>query len=230
MRYPIITFTDCLEVANRMQKGGLSPSSRHIHWVGMGPDIELGPIQDARAQISNLFDEYSHCYWKDRDRLEGRAAPILYKALHNVEIYVLDDPGFWRYLSLVHFWDFIAWRENTAFGNGNHFRYVNGEKSSECVLTRMYLRMQALGGAQYGDLAWCLPKSTDFWRSHIIRVRTGTAPELTRAVVKKYRDDRLNTADLRAFAKRLNRLWSNVVLTFYDDAEAEQLVDELWPQ
>ena len=36
----------------------------------------------------------------DRDRVEGRSAVLLYEALSQADVGVLDDPGFWRYLEL----------------------------------------------------------------------------------------------------------------------------------
>ena len=42
------------------------------------------------------------------EQCEAEAAPLLHDALCAVDIAVLDDPGFWRYLSLELFWDFIS--------------------------------------------------------------------------------------------------------------------------
>ena len=99
--------------------------------------------------------------------------------------------------------------------------------SRKCVLTRMYLRMAALGGSQHVALAACLPQATDFWRSHVLRVRTGCAPALVRAMVEGQRNARLRTDDLREFAKRVNRTWSNVLLDLYTQEEAVELLTEL---
>ena len=161
-----------------------------------------------------------------REQCEAEAAPLLHHALCDVDVEVLDDPGFWRFLSLDLFWDFIRWREAKAFGRGNYLRYVDGRSSNECVLTRMYLRAAAVGGLPFAEYASVLPKATDFWRSHVVRVRTGTAPSLVRAFVDMQRQRRLPTDPLRQFAKALNRTWSNVVLSIYDD-EAQALVEEI---
>ena len=90
----------------------------------------------------------------------------------------------------------------------------------------MYLRAAAVGGLPFAEYASVLPKATDFWRSHVVRVRTGTAPSLVRAFVDMQRQRRLPTDPLRQFAKALNRTWSNVVLSIYDD-EAQALVEEI---
>lgn len=229
MRYPTITMSDCRSLAEEMSKG-ISPDIQlSVTWLGVGNCLKLDRIQEAAKKVDQVWKDNRDHYRSDRDCLEGRVAPILYSALQEVCVEILGTPGFWRYLSLVHFWDFIKWRENSAFEEGNYLKYVDGKKSTECVLTRMYLRVQALGGSDYGYMAVEVKKATDLWRSHIIRVRTGTAPPLTRAFVKRQRDHHLKTPDLRQFARRLNRTWTNVLLNIYDDEEAKRLVEELWP-
>ncbi len=233
MRYPIITLSDCQRLATEMNKGTF-PSlerytqERYTHRLSTGDVMDQSEIKRAAVLIHDILEKNRAKYGRDRDRLEGRVAPILYSALHKVDLAVLDDPGFWCFLSLKYFWNFIAWREKKAFTEGNYLKYVCGERSTESVLTRMYLRVQALGGSEYGSMASEVPMATDFWRSHIIRVRTGTAPSLTRAFVERQRDDRLNTPELRQFARRLNRTWTNILLNIYDDEEARQLIEELW--
>ena len=136
-------------------------------------------------------------------------------------------PVFWRYLSLDLFWVFIQWRETKAFARGNYLKYVDGRSSTECVLSRMYLRAAAVGGLEFAKYASALPRAADFWRSHVLRVRTGTAPSLVRAFVDTQRQQRLPTDLLRRFAKDLNRTWSNVVLTICHDDETQALVEEI---
>lgn len=229
MRYPIITMSDCRSLAERMSNGISQDIEPFINWLGVGNTLEIDRIEKAAWEVYQVWKEHRVCYRSDKDRLEGIVAPILYSALQEVFIEVLDDPGFWRYLSLAYFWDFIAWREDKAFENGNYLKYVDGKDNAECVLTRMYLRVQALGGNEHGSMAAEVKKATDLWRSHIIRVRNGEAPPLTRAFVERQRDHRLKTPVLRKFAKRLNRTRTNILLNIYDDEEAGRLIEELWP-
>lgn len=137
-----------------------------------------------------------------------------------------DDPGFWRYLSLAYFWEFIAWRESRAFARGNFEKYVDGMTSPECVLTRMYTRGASVGGLDHLESAEAV-RGTDFWRSHVLRVRTGTAPPVVRALVEMQETRPLERDDLREFAKALTRTWANVVPAIYDDEDAGALISEL---
>jgi len=91
----------------------------------------------------------------------------------------------------------------------------------------MFLRGQiSWDGTDY-SLAWAIPKGSDFWRSHILRVKTGSAPTVARAFANRQVVSRLETDSLRELASRLNRTWSNVVLHLYSEAEATKLLDEL---
>lgn len=228
MRYPVLTLSECRELASERLAGGIP--TVEAHWVGDGPDVDLSMVGAAAAEARRLMDEQGADSRKDK--VEGATARHLYRALRHppgpaADATVLDDPSFWRYLSLKWFWEFIEWREARAFYTGKHLRYIDGTSSTDCVLTRMYLRMSSLGGADHEALADILDAATDFWRSHVVRVRTATAPHLTRAFVRMQAEERMNTNLLRVFAKRINRTWTNVLLDHYDDNEARELLAEL---
>ena len=77
------------------------------------------------------------------------------------------------------------------------------------------------------DLASELAGAVDFWRSHVIRVKTGNAPLLSSEFARRQRTLRMKTPELRKFAKRLNRLWLNVELATYDKDSSERLIASL---
>lgn len=227
MRYPTLTRTKTGELAGQLARGQDVAVEPHAEWVGMGEEVELESISDTAAAMTVRAREWTD---RDRDRFEGKAAAALSRALCDVPVHVLDDRGFWRFLSLAYFWEFITWREEEAFAKGNHLKYVDASTSTESVLPRMYLRAEAVGGRDHADLMAAIPDATDFWRSHVIRVRSGTAPAITRAFVRKQAESRLMTDSLRQAARRLNRTWANVVLTVYDDDEAAEVVSTVWEQ
>jgi hypothetical protein len=225
MRYPILTKTKTAELAAQMV-GGSEPSVEpQTTWVGTGADVDLRPIATVAVEITEDAQKWTD---KDRDRFEGKASAKLYETLSGVPPEVLDNRGFWRYLALRYFWTFIAWREQEAFVAGNHLKYLDASTNTEAVLPRMYIRAQAVGGSAHADLAAALTNATDFWRSHVLRVRTGSAPALARAFTERQVSDRLVTNPLREAAKRLNRNWTNVVLNLYDDDEARRVINKIW--
>lgn len=225
MRYPTLTKSKCEELAGKLASGAEPSIEPHAVWVGREEDLNLNPIAKAADDITRAIRDWPD---SDRDRFEGMACTHLYDALSHVPTEVLDDRGFWRFLSLRFFWDFIAWRESAAFARGNYLKYVDASTNTEAVLPRMYLRARAVGGSSYQSLAEGIVKAGDFWRSHVVRVRTGSAPTITRAFARKQADNRLTTDPLRDAAKRLNRTWTNIVLYLYDDAEAKELIDTIW--
>jgi|SRR5690625_289005 len=224
MKYPTIPQFACERIAKRRWEGEIVEAEPDTTWVGNGEFIDLEPLIDLAADLKEAVKETEEDI--DRDQFEGQYSIELFNALADVPAEVLDDRGFWSYLSLEHFWEFIAWREEEPFAKGNYLKYVDGRDSSEAVLNRMYLRAKAVGSG-HADLAGAVRRSGDFWRSHIIRVKTGTAPAVTRAFVRMQRDERMMTGELRDFAKKLNRTWTNVVPYLYDDEAAADLLGEL---
>lgn len=232
MRYKSLSESLCRELV----KGRLANRQPLIEGVEQGTGVQEVDWGEVEAAVKWMKQEIGTAEGKDRDRTEGKLAIRLHQALNGVHPAVLDDAGFWRYLALCYFWDVIRWREPKAF-NGPEtsekaLTYVDATKPAESVLTRMYLRAIAIGMNQAepsdgGQLAYALPEATDFWRSHVIRVRTGTAPPLVRAFVRRQERERMSTAPLREFAKAINRTWTNVALTEYDETEAAKLLDEL---
>ena len=232
MRYPTIPRSRCDEIALARIGGGDPPLGEQ--WVGDGQDVNLSRIEDAASEIDALMDEHGDT--NDKDYVEGLASTKLYAALCPADpsatgvpdVPVLDDPGFWRFLALAHFWDFIKWRQPGPFTNGNHMYVLDNRNARDTVLTRMYLRIASVGGLEHAEYAERLKKSTDFWQSHVFNVRTASAPALVHAMVNRQKTDRLDTKPLRRFAKRVSGMWTNVLLELYNDEEAAELVRELW--
>lgn len=223
MRYPVLTNSKCSELATQLVGGQEPAVEPHVNWIGQGEELNLEPIEEVARKITEEARAWAD---SDRDRFEGKVSKLLYEVLSRVPTQTLDDRGFWRFLSLRYFWDFIGWREEGPFSKGNYLKYVNAATNTESVLPRMYLRAHALGGD--ADLAGAVPYATDFWRSHVIRVRTGAAPAVTRALAERQAADRLMTGPLRQAARRLNRMWTNIVLHIYDGSEAKEIVDGVW--
>ena len=230
MRYPVLTRSKTENLARQLVHDEHTPNwELERSWVGSGHEVDLGPIAETMSEMRAAFEARDP---KSADRFpeafEGRFAGDVHRALRDLPIEALDDPGFWRYLSLVDFWWFVAIREAPAIGRGNVMTYVDGGK--ECVPFRMFLRAQAIRDGDDYSLAGALPKSTDFWRSHVLRVKTGTAPPLARGFARLQKEKAMMSDDVRPFARRMNRLWSNVVFHIWDDDDSDQLLAELYEE
>lgn len=227
MRYPTLSVANCHRLVERGFAGNRTEVDLVVRWKGTGPEVDL---TDAGMAATNIQALYQGSQSLDPDVVEGKAAVLLFSALAETDEAVLEDPGFWRYLSvgIAGFYGFIRWREKKSFADGTQHKYIEGLQPTESVLPRMYLRVRALGGVAHGDLASAIPRAADFWRSHIVRVRTSAYPPIVRAFAKMQRDDRLNTNPLRKVAKDLSALRANVVLHDYDDSGAGVLLLEHW--
>ena len=226
MKYPILSSSTVLELGRTRQMSHAVEAEPHVRWEGSGEELNRDGLRGLGRAFAARTDSYTG---SDRDALEGELCVSLYEALVEIPIEVLDDPRFWAYLSIDYFWEFISWREQGAFSDdgSSWLKYVDGRISTESVLPRMFLRIQVLGGTEYAALASAIPKSTDFWRSHVLRVRTGSVPAITRALAESQKTDRLTTKPLRILARDyVNRLWTNVVPATYDDDSAKALIQE----
>ena len=197
---------------------GPATMSTSVRSIGCPPHSEQNSKSFRQGDEADRFEVF-----------EGRAAGRVHMAMRDLPIAVLDDPGFWRYVSLAKFWWFIKFREAKPIAAGNHMTYVDGTRPTECVPLRMFLRAQAVREGDDYSLASSMDRATDFWRSHVLRVQTASAPALARSFARLQHEKQMPTeSQLRPFARQLNRLWANVVLHGVDEAEATQLLDEIY--
>lgn len=230
VRYPIIRASQLAEITRDLIEGLDPPVNSAITWVGRGEEIDLSELAAVTSTMKDVWlDSLTSEVALGAEQFEGRAAGLLHAALDQLPVGVLDDPGFWSYVSVAHLWWFVAIREAGPISKGNHLKYVDGAHPTECVPFRMFLRGQAVRNGDDYSAASALESATDFWRSHVLRVQTGTAPALTRAFVRLQADRRMSTErELRPFARQLNRLWANVVMHQLDDDEADLLMEDLY--
>lgn len=230
MRYPTLTYSRADELVTTGLAGDVPSIASVVSWVGAGDEIDLAPLDTTADELRARYLESIASGDGDKPEVfEGEAAGALHAALRDLPVEVLDDPGFWRYVSLAKLWWFIEDREAAPIGRGNHMTYIDGSHPTECVPLRMFLRAQSIRDGDDYSLASSMDNATDFWRSHVIRVQTGTAPPLARSFASLQARVRMpTTPELRPFARRVNRLWSNVVLGRLDEDEARDVMEELY--
>jgi hypothetical protein len=223
MRYPTVPAGTLVEHLDDLLDGTVADLSELAVEYGSGPEVDMAAIDMAVAEIRATLEtrRASTAPQLDDDQFEGAMGVRLYEALARFPVEILDDPSFWAYLSVGPFWFFVRWREPPAQRQRDGYKdYVDGRVNHACVPLRMYLRAQAVTDGLDSSLAAAVPRGTDFWRSHVIRVRTGAAPELARAVTEQQRDARMSVGPLREYAKRINRRWSNQILHILDKDES----------
>lgn len=231
MRYPSLTLGQVDALAAERAKG-LEPACDNVAvWRGEGETIALEPLDVVLAEFRRQLEKRgtNPSLTSDKEPFEGELAVAVFAVLDDIPVEVLDDPGFWRYLAMSRFWWFIAWREHESLAAGGVSTYVDGRRNTESIPLRLYLRAKSVADSNNPHIAAELKKCADFWRSHVTRVRTGSAPHLAAAFAAMQKDTslRLPTKELRIFARRLNRLWSNVQLSVYGEVEAAAVIKEL---
>lgn len=230
MRYPTLTYSKTDDLVTSGLAGDVPSIASSVSWIGAGDEIDLTPLDRVVDHLRQRYIKFIASGDGLRPEVfEGRAAGDLHTALRDLPTEVLDDPGFWRFVSLAKFWWFIVDREEVPIGRGNHMTYVDGTRPAECVPLRMFLRAQSVRDGDDYSLASSMDNATDFWRSHVIRVQTGTAPPLARSFASLQARVRMSsTPELRPFARRVNRLWSNVVMSRLAEDEAADVIQELY--
>jgi hypothetical protein len=227
VRYRTLSIADVHDIAETAITG------EHVatdHRVVERGDGDAADLTDLDKVIDAFRSELESTPPKDNELFEGRLAAAVYPYFSGIPVEVLDDPGFWRYLAASRFMWFIRWREADPISNGNFKNLVDLSKPAEQIPFRLYLRAKAVDVDGDVAIAGQIPRSTDFWRSHITRVRVSTAPRVARSFAEAKRDDtsgRLTTSRLRAAAKRVNRAWTNVSLDLYDSQEAAEFIAEV---
>ena len=246
MRYPILNTKDTVAFAASITTDPESANltmaasfcAEFIGW-SQSPlsesqkEIDLSAVAKIAENLPKMIHDAggAKATAANREQLEGELAESVHAALKSAPIEILDDARFWRYLAVRYFTEFIAWREIEALGEGNIEKYFASKESHESIPLRVYLRAQSvLGGSGGYKLAAAIPKGTDFWRSHILRVRTGRATPLTTAFAEMQSKQRLTTKPLRAFAKLVNRMWANVMLFEYSEKQATEVLTSLRTQ
>jgi len=134
------------------------------------------------------------------------------------------EPGFWTYLS----WrcaDVIAWRypvnEKKGWVDNFFARY-----SASDFINAFIPRLVVQGLITRGDSARSF-RGQDFWRSHVLRVKTGFSKEVSNGFANIAKNESVNTEDARIIAKKVRAIRSNVIFEALDKPQAEILVGEL---
>lgn len=229
MLYPTIDSLKIGIVLGQLIHGAELDIESHTTWTGTGERVSLDgldrAIEELGASVSIPAKE-GKADAAQMEKLEGKLAVVVAQHLGALPIEILDDRGFWNYLAVSRFWSFISRREAAAIKNGNGINYVDARHRSEQIPLRLFLRAKAVMDSA-PDLAWDLDRATDFWRSHVIRVQVGASPNLATAFARLQKQERMNTTELRSYARRLNRTVTNLVVDVLDEADAEALIDDL---
>lgn len=191
--------------------------------------------EDVRDGLDDMLTAWKASAWGElksgqaKDGLEGRLAVGLYENFATLPSYILTDRDFWRYCA-AYLYEFVEWRNGSGCDLANY-----GAKSAsigrDCTPHRMFDRtyIALQGGRANGKTGEAVYESgtfghTDLWRSHILRVLHGDAPNVAYHLVSDVQSNKLGTQELRSLAKHLQRVRANVLFQVLDSFQARTLV------
>ncbi len=174
-----------------------------------------------------------HASWQ---RFEAEAAIAVHRALPRSHE-ALADEAFWLWLACVPLRSIVERRyrreqggpvDPANFGLGNF---------AENFVYRLWLRADCVVDetAASDEARYALVRrgQSDFWRSHVFRQRYGAARPFVRAFVRSVYPDAAKPGEpalpievVRLLAKRLRRVFSNLLVEVLDEADAEHLIAE----
>jgi hypothetical protein len=183
--------------------------------------------------------------------LESQVASRLHAVVANLEVAILQDEDFWRYLALFPFrWyllarepelkpqDFGGLRPHIRDGEVVSFRGTDMKKQ---LLLRTYLwgkcsfdanDQAGKPGNTYRRATYISedgPSVIDVWHSHIIRPQIGHLGEIPRAFVDVSEDEPLTTDEARELAKLLTRMKHTVLLDSLEYGGAKDVIEDRIP-
>lgn len=167
---------------------------------------------------------------KQREKFEVDLGPAIYDLVQNVDTKAIMDSRFWAYLTLTHAFEATNWRHPST-KNGppslNNFGLVKSA-IREGLLVRIYLRATLGYDTAENSFELAGVSGQDLWRSHIIRVKTGNAPLVVRAMLQDQLKKNHSVKVIRAAAKRLTQIRSNVLYETLDSEQATKLVENVY--
>jgi len=221
-----------------------------------GPDYPRPTVEKASEQMrrdllpgcsNNALMSYSKGSKGAAIQLEAEMAGRLHSSLCQIDVAILQDEDFWRYLSLFPFRWYLLAREPEMQPQDFGGTAPKLDESGEVVRfgktnlkTQLLLRTYLWGKCaldENSSTPWSPysratsigpdgPSVTDIWHSHIIRVQLGQMTEAAHAFVDVSAEAPLTTSESRQLEKLLTRMKHNVLLDHYDYAGARKLVEE----
>lgn len=247
--YPKVTVEEAKEFARREMTFEDLTQEQVDDFLG-SKGIDAGEI-DFRAVetvVAELNERLGRTDDADRrlESLEAEFSAPVHDAIAGLPMVALGDVEFWTYLAVRFFWRFIQRRQRSSLPFAKPIkakaaapeaadapeklpiaRYLIGKDHYQIPL-RMFLRAQAVGTGDGFLAEHPIENGTDFWRSHVLGVRTSAYPAWARAVVAAQSRTGLDTDGARQSAKRINRIRANVSMALHEDEEAAEIVESLW--
>jgi hypothetical protein len=197
--------------------------------VGVESSIsdELVPqfVDEVHGILSEVLKNTSNSQEKMHSQLERDLTGPAIKFFEALPPDAKFTPGFWSFMSFQ-ISSVVEWRYPPNDKEGWSRNFVSSHSPSDFIdgfLPRIIVRgLIARSSAKALSLS-----GQDFWRSHILRVKTGFSKEMSIAFAEHVVDTGIAVAEQRSLAKKIRSVRSNVIFEALDSAQATKILKSL---
>jgi len=180
-------------------------------------------VSDALSILKSCTGGITKTKEKKTENLELQLTDLALDFFEKLPHAAKFEPGFWSYLSF-RLATIIVWRypPNEKEGWGRNFLVKHAASEfPDGFLPRIILRGQIASGSNEAEAFI----QQDFWRSHILRVKTGYSQTMSQSFAEKVIRNRSLVEEQRQVAKKIRSLRSNIIFELLDKTDCDSLVD-----
>lgn len=227
MKKPTITQSDMHEFVDELRKG--NPIEVRVVYVGDDNSVAQELLDDFVSSVVLLKESCSKGIAKSKDKkysdFEREASPMVANLLRQLPLSCKFDPGFWSYLS-YRIADVIIWRYPPNDSDGWAKNFVASHTVSDFI-DGFLPRIAVKGLVAEGSTGSTALTQQDFWRSHILRVKTGFSKNVSQAFAEAVISDEIVVEKQRSMAKLIRSIRSNVIFETLSASQAKDVVDSV---
>jgi len=197
--------------------------------VGVESSIsdELVPqfVEEVHGILSEVLKNTSNSQEKMHSQLEKDLTGPAIKFFETLPPDAKFTPGFWSFMSFQ-ISSVVEWRYPPNDKEGWSRNFVTSHSPSDFIdgfLPRIIVR----GLIARSSVKALSLSGQDFWRSHILRVKTGFSKEMSIAFAEHVVDTGMAVAEQRSLAKKICSARSNVIFEALDSAQATKILKSL---
>jgi hypothetical protein len=257
--YPVLTIDKAQELANLLRiesENGGDPESSFVNesdWVTERPghSYERALVErcatESRLLLANVRASDGTLSATAGQRLEALMAEPVHSSISQLQMDMLEDEDFWRYLALFPFRWYLLAREPELqpqdFGGYDERVDEDGRRTrtKKLMKAQLIFRTYLWGKIAFDEdgrkkyaratvIADIGGPSIDIWHSHLIRTQLGQLGRLGHAfidvVVESISDPTKMKDPAREAEKLLARIKHNVLLDIYSKDEADSITSE----
>lgn len=230
-QYPILTSEKAKKLIEHIRLGEVFTLSDFVEYRHCDQPFVMNKIDSLRKTLGQVRAEFSKelgLRSQEGGAFEAKASEHVHRYFSVLPTQATDDPDFWKYVCVGQFKDFVDWRHGGQDREANLANFGIGAERRNLFLRMFYRAAISLDLTASDPYHLSRLGDEDLWKSHFGAVRIGNSSEIVKAFLKtvypKNNKAVLKTIEVRALAKNLTRMRSNVILELYDERSAVKLI------